>query len=286
VINIINERVKITSHQLEAFYQTAKTKSFSRAAEALAVTQSALSQRVANLESDLGVTLFIRDPAGPALTPAGELLLRHCQMTDSLEQELLGQLKSEKGEPAGVLRVAAYSSVLRSVVVPALAPWLRANPKVSVQFKSYEMIELPEVLKTAEADFVIADHRFGKRGVAETVLGEEEYLVIESAKYAAPVDLFLDHDPDDTATADFFGKQGKYRRAYMGDVYGIITGVENGLGRAVMSRHLIEDNSKIKVVRGFKRHVREVVLHHWEQPYYSRLHTEVVAHLRNAGKFL
>lgn len=281
--------MKITSHQLEAFYETAKLKSFSKAAVALAVTQSALSQRVAKLEEDLGVTLFIRDSAGPTLTPAGEMLLRHCQVTDSLEQEVLGQLKASSGELGGVLRVAAYSSVLRSVVIPALAPLLRANPQIAPQFKSYEMNELNDVLKTAEADFVIVDHRLNKSGVAEIPLGEEEYLVIESAKYETPIDLYLDHDVNDTATADFFRGQGpkKYRRAFMGDVYGIINGVELGLGRAVMSHHLIEDNSKIKIVRGSKRHTREVVLHHFEQPYYSRLHQEVAGHLQtNARRYL
>jgi hypothetical protein len=59
-----------------------------------------------------------------------------------------------------------------------------------------------------------------------------------------------------------------YRRSYMGEVYGIITGVEQGLGRAVMSRHLLRGNPKIKILKGYKRY--------FQQPYYSRLHAEVV----------
>ncbi len=129
--------MKITSHQLEAFFETAKRRSFSRAAAALNVTQSALSQRVANLEGDLGVTLFVRDPSGPVLTPAGETLLRHCQVTDALEQEVLGQLKSTTDHLAGSVRVAAYSSVLRSKIVPSLAPLLRKHPSIQWQFRSY-----------------------------------------------------------------------------------------------------------------------------------------------------
>lgn len=283
--------MKLSAHRLEAFYETARLKSFSRAADALAVTQSALSQRVAKLEEDLGVTLFIRETAGPALTPAGQLLLRHCQVANSLEQEILGQIKAGAGGLAGVLRIAGYSSVTRSVIIPALAPLLRQHPLLHPQFASHEISELGSVLQSAEADYAVLDRRLNRRGVCETVLGEEEYVVIESASHESPADLYLDHDFNDTATTDFFDGQAaapkKWRRAFMGDVYGIIAGVELGLGRAVMSRHLIAGNRKVKTVKGFRRYSREVVLHYFEQPFYSRLHHEVTGHLiKNAGRHL
>ncbi len=283
--------MKITSHQLEAFYETAIRRSFSKAADALGVTQSALSQRIANLEDDLEVTLLIRDPSGPVLTPSGETLLRHCQVTYSLEQEVLSQLKSSTHQLGGSLRVAGYSSVLRSVVVPSLAPFLRGNSKIHCEFRSYEVSQLVTVLRNAEADFVVLDYKLGKKGILEHMLGQEEYVVIESAKFESPEDLYLDHDPSDTATENFFSEQShapkKWRRSFMGDVYGIITGVELGLGRAVMSKHLIEGNSKVKLVKGFKKYQRPVMLHYFEQPYYSKLHNEAVGHLvKNARRFL
>jgi DNA-binding transcriptional LysR family regulator len=54
--------------QLEAFEEVAKLRNFSKAAKALHITQSALSQRIINLESELEVALFIRDPSGLRLT--------------------------------------------------------------------------------------------------------------------------------------------------------------------------------------------------------------------------
>lgn len=156
---------------------------------------------------------------------------------------------------------------------------------MSPQFASYEMNELEKVLRQAESDYVILDHRLGRQGIIEVPLGREEYVVIESARFDSPSDVYLDHDSADTATADFFSAQKATskpkRRAYMGDVYGIITGVELGLGRAVMSRHLIADNRRVRVVKGFKSYSREVVLHFFEQPYYSRLHHEVVTALKD-----
>jgi DNA-binding transcriptional LysR family regulator len=279
--------MKITSHQLSAFFETAKLRSFSKAANALGVTQSALSQRIANLEDDLEVTLFIRDPAGPILTTAGELLLRHCQVTDSLEQEVLGQLKSSTKQFSGAIRIAGFSSVLRSVIIPALAPFLRAHGQVHCEFRSFEVAELHKVLKTAEADLVILDYHLKKSDIVEHVLGREEYVVIESSKFSTPPDLYLDHGPHDNATESFFNEQvgapKTYRRSFMGDVYGIINGVELGLGRAVMSKHLLKGNSRVKMVRGYKRYFRNVTLNYFEQPYYSRLHKEVVAQLEKSA---
>ncbi len=275
--------MKITSHQLDAFFQTAKLKSFSKAANSLGVTQSALSQRVAHLENDLEVTLFIRDSAGPQLTQAGEMLLRYCQVSDSLEQEVLGRLKSSSEQISGMARVAGFSSILRSVILPTLAPFLRENKSVHCEFRTYEVKDLYEVLKNAEADFVILDYELGRKGIVEHVLGQEEYVVIESAKYSSPTDIYLDHGPHDHATEAFFQKQPNapqnYQRSFMGDVYGIINGVELGLGRAVMSKHLIVNNKKVKMVRGYKRFVRNITLNYFEQPYYSKLHHELVGQL-------
>lgn len=277
--------MKITAHQLAAFYETVKCRSFTRAAESLAVTQSALSQRIANLEADLEVTLFIRESSGPVLTSAGELLLRYCQVTDSLENEILGQLKSTTNELRGSVRIAAYSSVLRSVIMPSLAGFLRIHPKIQCEFRSYEVADLAQVLKNAEADFIIADYHLNKNGVREHILGQEEYVIIESAKYASPSDLYLDHGPDDYATESFFksqpGTQKSYRRSFMGDVYGILNGVELGLGRAVMSKHLLKGNSRVRMIKGYKRYFRDVTLNYFEQPYYSRLQTEIIKQLNS-----
>ncbi len=283
--------MKITSHQLEAFYETAQLRSFSKAADKLAVTQSALSQRIAHLEDDLEATLFIRDPSGPILTTVGELLLRHCQVTNSLEQEFLGQLKSSADQFRGTLRIAGFSSILRSVIIPSLAAFLRASPEVHCEFRSCEVDELVDILRNAEADFVILDYQLQKKGITAHNLGKEEYVIIESAKYPSNGSRYLDNTPDDNTTEAFFHEQGDlprdFQRSFMGDTYGIINGVELGLGRAVMPKHLLKNNSRIKIVKSSKRYYRDITLNYFEQPYYSRLHKEVIQQLsKNASGYL
>jgi DNA-binding transcriptional LysR family regulator len=283
--------MKVPSHQLAAFYETALARSFSKAAKKLGITQSALSQRISQLESEIETTLLVRQAGGPRLTEAGEMVLRFCQVQGSLEQEVLAKLKKSGSAYAGVVRIAGFSSVLRSVLIPALGDFLRANPGVHCEFRSHEMPELYEVLRHAEADFVVLDYHLEKSGIEEYVIGREEYVVIESAHYESPSDVYLDHGPQDNATESFFRAQSgapkKYRRSFMGDVYGIINGVELGLGRAVMSKHLVEGNKKVKEVSGYKKYYRDITLNHFAQPYYSELHRKVVQVLRKeSGRFL
>src|SRR5919109_554096 len=71
--------------RLLTFREVARRGSFSRAAEALALTQPAVSQQVAALEREVGTELLRRGPGGPALTETGELLLAHA---DALSDRL------------------------------------------------------------------------------------------------------------------------------------------------------------------------------------------------------
>jgi DNA-binding transcriptional LysR family regulator len=62
----------------------------------------------------------------------------------------------------------------------------------------------------------------------------------------------------------------------MGDVFGIIAGVEHGLGRAVVSRHLIRDNPAIRILARYSPVSTPVTLHFHNQPHYTRLHREIL----------
>src|SRR4051812_2314768 len=97
----------LSSLHLEAFVALAKSKSFSEAARRLHVTQSALSQRILNLEADLEVTLFIRESTGARLSETGAKLLKYCQAKNSLEDEFLAELKTTNSkELSGIFRIA------------------------------------------------------------------------------------------------------------------------------------------------------------------------------------
>lgn len=273
--------MSLPSLYLDAFLAVAKTEGFSSAAKQLNITQSALSQRIKNLEDELGLTLFIRTPMGANLTEPGERLLRYCQTRDSMEEELIQDLNVSKSfEITGTLKIAGYSSILRSVLIPALHPLLKKHPNILCEFICSSMPNLPGLLQRAEVDFIVMDYRLEKANLQTAVIGQEKYVAIESKKASDRNDIFLDNDSDDRATEVFFKTQGgkahKYRRSYFDDCYGIIDGVALGLGRAVMPAHLISNNTDIKIIKGHKSYSVDVVLHYYQQPFYSKLHQAVI----------
>ncbi len=270
----------------------ARTLNFSRAAKELHITQSALTQRVQGLEDCLGLTLFVRNPRGVAPTPAGERLLRYCQARSGLEAELVSDLTGDKtGGLGGSLRLAAYSTVLRSVVIPSLAPVLRSNPRLQPYFLEVELRDLPDRLLHGAVDFILIDRPLQRSDLETVKLGEEENVLVTSAQYDPPEDLYLDHDTADQTTVEFFAAQSRppplLRRGYYDDVYGIVEGVAMGLGRAVIPRHIAEAEKRLEIVKGFQTVKVPVHLQYFKQPFYTQLHATIVEALtKRAGKAL
>ncbi len=274
----------ISAHELQAFRMLAQKLNFSTAAEHIHITQSALSQRIQSLERSLGLTLFVRDRKAIRLTEAGIRLLRYCQTKDHLEAELLSDLVAPAdGKLAGHVRVAGFSSVLHSVIMPALSPLLRENPAVQFEFSMHEMSQLPDILMRGEADFVVIDHALQKSNVRSHVLGQEKYVLIHSSRFPVS-NTYLDHDPNDKFTKLFFKSQGKHYpdliRSYVDDIEGIINGVALGIGQGVVPSHLLRKEIPVRIVKDFKAMNSPVVLNYFKQPYYSKLQGEVVEGLR------
>jgi DNA-binding transcriptional LysR family regulator len=276
----------LSSLYLDAFFAAARSLNFSLAARELHITQSALSQRIKGLEEELDLTLFIRLPRGVQLTEAGNRLLRYCQARFSMEQELLEQLTGKNSKPglAGVVRIGGYSSIVRSILMPALSSILRDNPNVQVHFQSAELRELPDLLLTGNVDFIVTDSQLHRADVETVQLGQEECVMAESADHDSPADVYLDHDPDDPTTAKFFsmqaGKLPDYRRSFMDETYAIIDGVALGLGRALVSRHLIARDRRIRVVSGYRAMFVPVMLHYHKQPFYTALQRAAIHELK------
>jgi len=110
----------VDPRRLLTFREVVRQGSFSRAGEALSLTQPAVSQQVSALERQLGVRLLERGPGGPTPTAAGALLLAHADaVADRLSQagEQIAELAAAERE---TLRVGAFPSALATVVPAAI----------------------------------------------------------------------------------------------------------------------------------------------------------------------
>lgn len=116
---------------LQAFEATARLGSFSRAAEELALTHSAVYRQVAGLEERLGVELFTRVRRRVMLTDAGgEYAARVRHHLDQLEKDTLG-LMSRAGVGRN-LHVAVLPTLAKTWLLPRLAGFWQARPDITV----------------------------------------------------------------------------------------------------------------------------------------------------------
>ena len=123
----------MTLKQLEAFYWAAKLGTFAIAAKRLHVTQSSLSKRIAELESDLGHLLFERSNRRTTLTAAGEALLQKAGVMLEFEREIRATLDTQLRKVQGTCRFG-ITELAATTWFPAFAARLeQAHPQVVLE---------------------------------------------------------------------------------------------------------------------------------------------------------
>jgi DNA-binding transcriptional LysR family regulator len=119
--------------QLRAFLTIVRSGSLGLAAEAMHVTQPALSRIVRRLETQLGVQLFERRSTGMELTSFGHALLPHATVLSEEASLAIEQINSLRGLGHGTLRIGAIGSVAIMVLPAVLDRMLTQWPKLHVQ---------------------------------------------------------------------------------------------------------------------------------------------------------
>lgn len=110
--------------QLEAVAQIIDAQSFEKAAERLCITQSAISQRLRQLETQLGQRLIIRS-SPPTLTDAGVKLLKYYRQVSHLQSDLLSSLAGLSQDGVASISIGSNADSLATWLLDALAPLLK-----------------------------------------------------------------------------------------------------------------------------------------------------------------
>jgi LysR family nitrogen assimilation transcriptional regulator len=137
--------------QLEYLAAVVSHGSFGRAAQEIYVTQSALSQQIARLEDELGLTLLVRGPKGVEPTPAGVEFLDHARAILGRVTEARAAVDDHLGAVRGVARVAATPYDTRELP-EALASFHRTHPQVQLAFQQASAAQIVEQLATGAID--------------------------------------------------------------------------------------------------------------------------------------
>jgi DNA-binding transcriptional LysR family regulator len=141
--------------RLRVLVEVAERGSFSAAAEALSYTQSAISQQIATLEAEAGVTLLERHARGVRLTPAGEVLREHAEGVLARLEAAGAELAAIAGLRAGRLRMASFPTAGATLMPLAIARFKAAHPDVELTLAEGEPEQIAPRLRAGELDLAL-----------------------------------------------------------------------------------------------------------------------------------
>lgn len=162
--------------QLETFLAVTTFGGFHRAAEALRVSQPAVSARIKALEQSLSVTLFARSRNGLTLSDAGRTLRPYAEQllrTASLARQAVHELEPGKGGP---LEIAAALSISVYFLPDVLKRFHRVHPKIMITIRSGHSKEVLDMVLGEEAEIGLA--RSLQHPEVETISLREDPLLL------------------------------------------------------------------------------------------------------------
>ncbi|MHB2166995.1 LysR substrate-binding domain-containing protein [Alsobacter sp. R-9] len=167
--------------QLRTFVAIAETGSFTRAAEVVHKTQSAVSMQMKKLEERLGKPLFARDGRASKLSDDGERLLDYARRILRLNGEALASFSD--AELAGRVRLGVPDDYADRYLPEILARFSRLNPKVEVTVVCEPTPMLVDRIHANDLDLAIITH-VDQRGASECIR-RERLLWVTSQRHAA-----------------------------------------------------------------------------------------------------
>jgi DNA-binding transcriptional LysR family regulator len=145
-------KTELELRQLRVFAAVVDAGTRTRAARALGISQSTVSETLSALERTLGVGLFRKAAKGMALTASGEILLGYARRMSVLTSELVGALGDASTDVKATLVVSAVESV-GAYVVPSRLAALRARwPAVRVEVLTGSCAEIRDRVAAGESD--------------------------------------------------------------------------------------------------------------------------------------
>ncbi|SHO64207.1 DNA-binding transcriptional regulator, LysR family [Pseudoxanthobacter soli DSM 19599] len=169
--------------QLRTFVAIAESGSFTRAADAVHKTQSAVSMQMRRLEERIGRPIFSRDGRQSRLTEDGERLLAYARRIVQLNDETLAAF--DEHELTGRLRFGIPDDYADRFLPEILARFARSNPRVEVTVLCQPTAMLIDSLKAGELDAAIITHVPSKASGNEQVVRREPLLWVTSARHSA-----------------------------------------------------------------------------------------------------
>ena len=169
--------------QLEIFVKVAELGSFSRAAEALFLTQPTVSEHIRTLEDELGVRLLDRLGRGAAVTKGGALLLSYAKRILALSRETRQAMESFQGRMSGDLLVGA-STIPGEYILPALIGRFKEKfPDIAITLLIGDSQAVTDWVMEGRAEIGVVGARSTHRSIEYRELFPDDIVLIVGAAH-------------------------------------------------------------------------------------------------------
>jgi DNA-binding transcriptional LysR family regulator len=165
---------------LRTFVAIAETGSFTRAADVVHKTQSAVSMQIRRLEERIGKPVFVRDGRMSKLTEEGERLLCYARRLVRLNDETVAAF--DDAELSGAVRLGTPDDYADRFLPEVLARFSRSNPRVEVSVACEQSLDLIKQTRAGEIDLAIVTD-CGEGNIE--IIRQEPILWVASAQHAA-----------------------------------------------------------------------------------------------------
>lgn len=169
--------------QLTYFVAVARVRNFTRAADAMGVTQPTLSKQIRVLENALGSALFVRDRGGVALTAAGEALLPHARRIVIDVENAERAVQEVAGMRRGRIRLGATPSLCDGLLADAIRRFCDRYPGIDIAVEEGGSRDLTRSLVGGQLDLgmVIVPLQDDERGLETTPILRESLVLASPA---------------------------------------------------------------------------------------------------------
>lgn len=266
-------------NRLKIFYHIYKNKSGMVAANALNITQSAVSQHLKKLEDELKVQLFVRLHKQLVPTPAADTLFGVVQPFVVQLENSIQAIRLPKEKPYGRLRIGAPAEFGKRYLPEVCASFRQLYPEVRFHLKLDHPDRLLPRLREGHLDFAFADI-FMQKGEFSRALSVfsiqpfmSELLILVCSKRYAEKQLEKEYAYDRLKSADYIAYQADYPALKswfkhhfkissiqlnialtVENVESVIQGVKHHMGLSVIPSHLVQD----EIDRGSMVHIKKL----------------------------
>ncbi len=244
----------IENFRMRVFRTVAQHLNFSRASEALLLTQPAVTQQIKALEEEIGFPLFDRGGGRISLTPGGAALLPFAEKLKVMSDEALAAVAGAYGQLGGELSLGASQTIAQYLLPKLMAGFLQRNPNVKISARTGNTDEMLGALISGDIQLALIEGPEQRNDVhIEPVMEDHMVLVVPSSHEWAGRTIKLDDLKSQPLLTREFGS-GSRRiveqalagaglkakdlsiRMELDSTEGLLNAVEAGLGVTFVSR--------------------------------------------------